>query len=269
MDDVTPTPADDRDNLTRLLNLGRRKRPRINRRYSFFVRGMRLMLPLGALAIVAVVLAWPKMDDTLTPVPKETILPQGGGLNELISPHFESTTNDQQPYVITADRAVQSPEDEALVMLEKPVADVTLKDSNTLNARSDNGVYRQDTTILVLDGNAQIQHSSGHTLRSSQINISMKDQLLWSDQPVSGDGPSGTIDAKSMRANNVTGIVTFIGPAKLILRNTEQGLSMGPATAAKTDQKTPQNNPSQNNPSQNNPPPNNPPQDKTIEGSSP
>ena len=40
--------TDERDNLTRLLNLGRRKRPRINRRYSFFVRGMRLLLPLAS-----------------------------------------------------------------------------------------------------------------------------------------------------------------------------------------------------------------------------
>lgn len=225
MDDVTPQPiAEERDNLTRLLNLGRRKRPRINRRYSSFVRGARLVLPLTALAIVAVVLAWPRMEDNIAPVPKESIIPQSGGRNELISPHFESTTNSQLPYIVTAARAVQSQKDEALVLLEKPVADVTLSGGATLNAKSDNGVYRQDTEILVLDGHAVMQHSSGHNLASDRMNISMKDQLAWSESPVNGEGPSGTIEAKAMNANNVTGVLIFTGPAKLVLTQSGKGL---------------------------------------------
>jgi lipopolysaccharide export system protein LptC len=224
MDDATPPIAEERDNLTRLLNLGRRKRPRINRRYSSFVRGMRLVLPLTALAIVAVVLAWPRMEDNIAPVPKESIIPQGGGRNELINPHFESTTNNQLPYVVTAARAVQSQKDEALVLLQSPVADVTLSGGASLNAKSDNGVYRQDTEILVLDGHAFMQHSSGHHLKSDRMNISMKDQLAWSDTPVEGEGPSGTIQAKAMNANNATGVLIFTGPAKLVLTQSGKGL---------------------------------------------
>jgi lipopolysaccharide export system protein LptC len=224
MDEPIPAIAEERDNLTRLLNLGRRKRPRINRRYSSFVRGMRLVLPLTALAIVAVVLAWPRMDDAIAPIPKESIIPQGGGRNELISPHFESTTNSQLPYVVTAARAVQSQKDEALVLLEGPVADVTLAGGATVNAKSDNGVYRQDTEMLVLDGHAVLLHSSGHSLKSSRMNISMKDQLAWSDTPVDGDGPSGTIAAQTMNANNATGVLIFTGPAKLVLTQSGKGL---------------------------------------------
>lgn len=224
MDHAPPPVAEERDNLTRLLNLGRRKRPRINRRYSSFVRGMRLVLPLTALALVAVVLAWPRMENNIAPVPKESIIPQSGGRNELISPHFESTTNSQLPYVVTAARAVQSQKDEALVLLEKPVADVNLSGGAVINATSDNGVYRQDTEILVLDGHAVMTHSSGHVLRSARMNVSMKDQLAWSDTPVDGDGPAGTIAAQTMNANNATGILIFTGPAKLVLTQSGKGL---------------------------------------------
>ncbi|HEY8190338.1 MAG TPA: LPS export ABC transporter periplasmic protein LptC, partial [Micavibrio sp.] len=129
--------ADNRDNLTRLLNLGRRKRMRVNRRYSIVVRGLRLLLPLAALAIVVVVAAWPKMDDPIGAVPREDVIPQKAGRNELINPRFESANANHQPYVITASRAVQSMKDAELVLLEKPVADISLKIDEKLSAQAD------------------------------------------------------------------------------------------------------------------------------------
>ena len=221
---ANPAATDERDNLTRLLNLGRRKRPRINRRYSFFVRGLRLLLPLVALAIVAIVMAWPRMEDNIAPVPKNELIPQTTGRNELIDPHFESTTSDQQPYVITASRAVQSLKDQSLVLLENPVADVTIKPGEILNAKSQRGVYRQDTEILVMDGKVNLQHNSGYLMTSERLNISMKDQMAWSELPVSGKGPAGTIAAKGMRADNAKQTLVFTGPAKLILNQSGKGL---------------------------------------------
>ncbi|MGZ9108402.1 MAG: LPS export ABC transporter periplasmic protein LptC [Micavibrio sp.] len=220
---ANPAATDERDNLTRLLNLGRRKRPRINRRYSFFVRGMRLLLPLAALAIVTIVMAWPRMDDNISSIPKEDLIPQTTGRNELIDPHFESTTSNQQPYVITASRAVQSLKDQSLVLLENPVADVTIKPGEILNAKSERGAYRQDTEILVMDGKVNLRHNSGYLMTSERLNISMKDQLAWSELPVNGEGPAGTIAAQGMQADNVKQTLVFTGPAKLILNQSGKG----------------------------------------------
>ena len=220
-----PLPAQERDNLTRLLNLGRRRRPRINRRYTAIVRSLRLVLPLAALVIVTIVVAWPRMDEAMAPIPKDALIPQAAiGKNELIDPHFESTNSDQQPYVITAARAVQSQKEEALILLEQPKADVTLEKGDMLHARSERGAYRQDTEMLVMDENVVLRHDSGYTLESERMNVSMKDQLAWTDLPVSGEGPSGTLEATSMNANNITGKIVFTGPAKMIILQTEKGL---------------------------------------------
>lgn len=225
MENTPHTVDEERDNLTRLLNLGRRKRPRINRRYTAIVRSLRLVLPLVALVIVTIVIAWPRMDDNITAIPKDDLIPQGtSGRNELINPHFESTDSNQQPYVITADRAVQSQKEESLILLEKPKADVTLGEGETVNAQSQRGAYRQDTEILVMDESVILQHFTGYTLKSERMNVSMKDQTAWTDLPVSGAGPSGTLEAKAMNANNVTGKVIFSGPAKMILIQSEKGL---------------------------------------------
>jgi lipopolysaccharide export system protein LptC len=212
------------DNLTRLLNLGRRKRPRISRRYSYIVRGLRLLLPLLALVIVAVVMAWPKMEDgAITPIPRENIIPKETGRNELLNPHFEGADKDRNPYAITAARAVQSLKDSSIVLLEQPVADVSLSGGGKINARADNGVYRQNSKILVLDGKVAVQNDGGLTIRSDRLNISIDDRITWTDTAVTGDGPSGTLAAKAMNANNATGVVILTGPAKLVLTPSGKG----------------------------------------------
>lgn len=224
-DQAAPPPVPERDNLTRLLNLGRRKRPRINRRYSAIVRSLRLVLPLVALIIVTIVIAWPRMDETLAPIPRDDIIAQPSiGKNELINPHFESTHSDQQPYVITADRAVQSQKEESLILLEQPKADVTMAGGDIVHARSERGAYRQDSQILVMDENVLLKHDTGYQLRSERMTVSMRDQTAWTDLPVDGEGPSGTLQATAMNANNATGKIIFSGPAKMIILQTEKGL---------------------------------------------
>lgn len=222
MSDNNDNTVDTRDNLTRLLNLGRRKRPRVSRLYSNIVYYLRFVLPVIAFAIITIVMAWPKMDNEFTAVQKKDVIPQNVGRNELINPHFESTTEDQNPYVITAARAVQDMDDQSIVLLEGPVADVKMKDGRTMNAKATNGVYRQNEKILVLDGAVQMINEAGFTLESQRMNISVDDKILWTDTAVHGDGPSGTLEAKAMNANNATGIVVFTGPAKLVLKQTPQ-----------------------------------------------
>lgn len=221
MDEV----QDHRDNLTRLLNLGRRKRPRISRRYSIIVQSLRFVLPMAALAIVTVVLAWPRMEDSVSAIPKTDIIPQKTGSNELINPHFESVTNDQMPYVVTAARAVQSLNDSNVVQLERPVADMTMKDGKVINARAVSGLYRQDTKILVLDGDVAFHHQSGYTITSQRMSLSMPDQIGWTDTAVRGEGPAGSLQARAMNANNATGVLVLTGPARIVLNPRRKGTS--------------------------------------------
>ena len=221
---MTSEPHDGRDNLTRLLNLGRRKRARVNRRYSFFVRGMRLLLPMAALAIVAVVMAWPRMDEQMAPIPKEEIIPQTTGRNELINPRFESANAEGQPYIITATRAEQTLDDQKIVVMQEPVANITLDEGSILDAESKQGTYDQQGETLVLDGNVKLRHNNGYTLESTYLHIRLQDRVATTPQPVSVFGPDATLEAKGMSANPNDGKLIFTGPAKLTLNQTIKGL---------------------------------------------
>ena len=214
---------DHRDNLTRLLNLGRRKRARVNKGYTFLVRGLKLLLPLIALGIVAVVIAWPRMDEAIAPVPKETILPQAAGSNELIKPRYESTDRNDNPYVITADRANQSAGNQNLVMLEKPVAEMTMKSGEKLSASARDGTYSQTDQALILSGDVVINHSSGYVLRTQALDIALKSDLATTDQTVAITGPDADLKAAGMTADNTAGTLVFGGPARLVLKQGIKG----------------------------------------------
>ncbi len=213
-----------RDNLTRLLHLGRRKRVRVNRRYSLFVRGMQVLLPVLALGIVVVVMAWPKMDDAIVPVPRDDILPQKTGQNELIDPHFESADARGNPYVITAARAVQDLGDSAAVLMDRPVASIDLGNGEKISGHAASGTYRQQEETLRLEGDIALSHSNGYMLYTALLDIAIKGGTATTDRPVTITGPDATLTAAGMMADNTDGTLVFPGPARLTLKKSIKGL---------------------------------------------
>lgn len=215
----------------RMSRISARRVGRHNAGYTRFVRLMRLVLPLTAVAIVALLFAWSSMEQ------QERIVPVSGqaqqqkekparriSRNELLNPQFESIDAKSQPYKITADRAVQGEKNKDLIMLENPVGEIVMQDGGTVRVRSKTGAYRQDTERFFLEGEVDLAHDSGYTLRSAEAHIDMKENYAWSEKSVSGSGPEMTIEAQGLRANGNTGQILFTGPVKLVLNGELKGL---------------------------------------------
>ncbi|MCB1784468.1 MAG: LPS export ABC transporter periplasmic protein LptC [Alphaproteobacteria bacterium] len=218
----TPQPAPEDSSAQRLDRLSRRKYVRHNAGYSKFVRLMRLILPMAALGIVATLFLWNAMEKENfapppAPEPKEQITQQKIARNELLNPEFESLDKKNQPYKITADKAIQGEKNKNLIMLENPIGTLTMQDGVQVRVTSQTGAYRQDTQRFFLEGNVWLTHDADYSLQSEQAHIDLKDNYAWSDEKVSGKGPDMEIDAKGLRANGKTGKIVFTGPVKLVL----------------------------------------------------
>jgi lipopolysaccharide export system protein LptC len=201
------------------------KRGRISGEYySRFVRFMRLFLPLVAVCIIGMVMLWPSLENSFAPIPKQAVLPQTLGKNELLNPRFKSKDDRQQPFTITAKRAIQSAKDQEVIILEKPEADITLKNGTWLAVESKRGIYRQNDEKLLLEGGVQLFHDQGYQMETEKLLISLKTRDAWSDAPVSGQGPAGSLQAKGMRAQTDKGLMVFDGPVKLVLNREIKGL---------------------------------------------
>lgn len=223
---TTPPPESAHtERLAKLMQAGRRAGV-ASRGYSRFVKAMRLVLPLIALALLTIVLAWPKMEKTITPLTMANLseTQQPSTKNELVNPRFEGMDSSQNPYALTAQRAVQSQQNPDILLLDKPTGTITLKEQETLDIQALKGTYRQNAGKLLLDGDVNLKHSNGYVMDTQRLAIDVKTQHSRTDQHVTINGPAATLKATGMDASSETGLVIFTGPATLVLKERLKGL---------------------------------------------
>lgn len=166
------------------------------------------------------IFAWPKMEvhkpEPLAPGLERA---RASGVNELVNPRFESEDRTRQPYVLTATRAVQSPQNPEVVLLDAPKADLRATDGTHSALEADKGMYRQAEEILLLDGNVRLMRDGGYQAQTERLSLHMKDQRAWSDRRVRGQGPEGEIEASGFRIEGGGALMIFTGPAKLVLHD--------------------------------------------------
>lgn len=196
------------------------RRADYNPKHSAFIRRMRLILPLIAAIIMAVVFAWGNMsDDNIIPA-ESPQAPKTIGKNELLNPRFESVDEKAQPYTITATRALQGSDNEDMVMLEEPLADMLLTSGNWIAVKAQQGTFLQKTQKLVLEGDVEMFHDQGYQMEMAELHVDLGSNIAWSETDIYGQGPAGTLNAKGLKADNTQGNLIFTGPAKLILHKT-------------------------------------------------
>ncbi len=202
--------TDDDDTMERTLHSIRR---------STSIKKLRMILPLIAGAIVIIMFIWSDMGSVAPPKRKEDVAPQAIGKNELLNPRFESEDTSQQPYTITAKKAYQNAGNLNLIFLDKPVADISLKDGAWLAIEADKGEFEQVKQTLVLEGHVKLFHDAGYEMLTDHVDIDMNAATAISNAPVSGHGPIGTIKSMGLVADGNKGTLVFTGPATLVLIN--------------------------------------------------
>lgn len=218
------------DNNARMERLSRREQTNdAGASYTRFVRIMRLALPLAAAVVIAVLYFRSGIEDTaIMPIEDKEIAAEirdkDISRNELVNPKFESTDKKNQPYKITADRAIQGEVNKDLIMLERPVGHMTMDDGDVITVHSNSGAYRQDTERFFLEGDVLLEHVQGYTLKSTEAHIDLKQNFAWSEKDVQATGPDLAIDAKGIKANGQTGEIIFQGPARLVLEKGFEGV---------------------------------------------
>lgn len=203
------------------------KRSKYNPKYSKFIKTMRLVLPLAALSLLAIVFSWGTFTkDDILPQIDPAQAPQTIGKNELLNPRFESMDDKNQPYTITAKRAIQGETNEDLVILEDPLADILMQNGNWIAIKAEQGAYRQDNERLLLKGDVNIFHDQGYQLTTQELNVDMAANLAWSEIDVYAQGPAGNLEAKGLQGNTSTGLLIFNGPARLVLYDGFNGFNL-------------------------------------------
>lgn len=182
---------------------------------SRLVRRLRIGMPIVALILVALFVLNTRsnsvdqafLDDfkSMTAATEEL---------RMANPRFAGVDDEGKPFEITADTALQNPQEKDVVSLQKPRAVQGAQEEMTV-VTANTGFYRSEPNILELKDDVMLEHELGakvYVLRSPEATVSIKDQIVTSDAGVGATGPDGAeLKADKMTAYRSDGRVVFQG----------------------------------------------------------
>jgi len=175
---------------------------------------MRVVLPAMALTMIGLLAAWP----VLTAPQIESTL-RDFGRNEVINARYLSRNEDNRPFQLTSETAVQMASDKSLVDMVHPAAEFSQEGGGWLAIDAEQGWYNRDTGMLDLYRNVHFLRDDGVELFTSVATVNTRDGSVRSDVPVSGIGPSGEISAEGFRMYDYGERIVF-------LNGSEAGVAM-------------------------------------------
>jgi len=193
--------------------------------YSRFVNFMRIALPLVAVVIVVLVIAWPQ----LTEKPKKfslsisNVATGEAGAQQIINARFTGTDLENRPYSVTADTASHVKNAPDMVYLAFPKAEITLQSGAWLSLSAETGTFNRKMQVLNLQDAVSLFHDMGYDLRTSAADIFMKQGTASGNKPVSGQGPIGTVQSAGFRILDGGKRVLFTGKSRLVLYRATKG----------------------------------------------
>jgi lipopolysaccharide export system protein LptC len=174
-------------------------------RYTRFVTLMKRALPIAALVLLAAVAVYvfqPRQQDRVA----MTFERVGEVANDLAmtKPRLSGTDAKGNPFVVTAERAVQLGHNSRRARLESVDADITLDKERWLNATANNGIFDADARTLVLDGGISVFSDDGYELHTRSAHFDLKKGFAHGEQKVTGQGPLGTMSADRFEVDKTT-----------------------------------------------------------------
>lgn len=185
-------------------------------RYTRFVTIMKRALLLAALALIVAVIAY-----SLQPREKGRVAMTfehvGTVANDLamIKPRLTGTDSSGNPFVVTADRAIQDGPNARRATLKNVQADVTLKGGTWLTASAETGQLDVGKKSLQLSGAISIFSDSGYELHTASAHVDLAKGIMTGDSGVNGHGPLGTLRADRFSIDRNKKQVRLMGNVKM------------------------------------------------------
>ena len=171
-------------------------------RYTRFVGIMKRALPMAAAALLAAVLAYslqPRLHDSqkMTLVFKQLHLLS----NDLMmtQPRLTGVDGNGNPYVVTAEEAIQDSHNSKVAQLRKVEADLTTKGGTWVNLTATHGLLDDAKELLWLTGVIDVFSDNGYEAHTTAAKVDMSTGSIIGNKFVWGQGPFGTFYADKFR----------------------------------------------------------------------
>ena len=194
-----------------------RRRPGAS--YTRFVGLMKLVLPMVAGVLIMLVVLWSELNDDPSKfqLGVARIDVEGSDGQKLIKARYTGIDGENNPYSVTADELTQNSEDQDLVDLKNPKADVTISGGSWLAVMSPTGQYSKDNQVLSLFGGVNAFHDLGYEFRTEHAIVNFREGSVFGTSPLHGQGPFGELQSDGFRVLQSGAVIVFSGRARLLL----------------------------------------------------
>lgn len=165
-------------------------------RYTQFVGVMKRALPTAAFAIIAAVLAFFFVQRQ--PARMSMTYQNLGRLENdlaMTKPRLTGSDSKGNPFVITADAAIQDARNPKRARLKKIEADIAMDKSGWINADAAGGVVDMALGTLELDGGINLFSDNGYELHTASASLDLNSWAVHGHSEVTGQGPLGAMRA--------------------------------------------------------------------------
>jgi len=182
------------------------------------------VLPAAALLIVSLILAWPRIgrDDNRVRFGGGRISADEADTLRMLNARYVGVDNQDRPYVVTAKTATRETAHAARTDLQSPKADMTTSGGAWIAATAQTGVYHNASRQLDLAGDVSMFHDGGSEFHTARAQVDLTAGAASGDDPVAGQGPSGTISSEGFRLYDRGTVIIFTGKAHLVLYQGER-----------------------------------------------
>ncbi|HEX3884131.1 MAG TPA: LPS export ABC transporter periplasmic protein LptC [Stellaceae bacterium] len=195
---------------------------------------LKRVLPAIGLSLMLLVAVWPRLAPLLERMrfAFPAIDPREARELRMLNPRYLGTDRENRPFVVTAAVGQQVPDNNDLMSLEEPKADMKAHDGASVVVTAATGIYQSQGQILDLFGNVTLVHENGTRITTETARFNVADNSGHGDDPVEGHGPTGDIKAQGFRFYNKGDTLIFTGRSDLVLKGAHPNPAAAPPPPA-------------------------------------
>lgn len=189
---------------------------RASRWYSRYVLALKIVLPLGAIALVGAIFSFreqaPSRRNQASDMQREIL-----ANSQMVNPRFRGIDDQGQPFSLSADSAIPSARNPNVTDLVQPKGDITRNDGSWVALSAERGAYNRQDRILDLAGHVAIFHDQGYEMVTSQMRVDMPSGIAAGNEPVFGQGPDTEFQGAGFRLEERGARVVLTGDSRVVI----------------------------------------------------
>jgi len=186
------------------------------RRYSAFVRHMKRILPLAALALALAVFAYALQPRDAGQIAM-TFERMGAIDNDLamINPRLTGTDDNGRPFIVTATSAVQLGPTSERVQLENVHAELVMENGTSASVAAARGIVDNRTQIVEFFDGIRMSTEDGYSAETDHARADLRRGIVEGDSPVTAVGAMGRLTALGFTYEREAGVLRFTGDVQM------------------------------------------------------